>query len=263
MHKVLIGIGTCDKFAYCEKYVLEAAHNQTFKDFDVLILDNSKTSTYSAILQAKYPWATVKHLGSRPKYFRDATGQSRKAVVDYAVSHGYEYLFFLDADFIIKPNTLEKLMSHNVDFVTTVVGYMHHHLNETTCFIKNHDKNIRSKIPGLPGVKALLYPEVDSLPELSEIVFCGLSCALIKVKFLYGTAFYVSHLNQSFLEDVIFIRDIRRKGAHIWLDRTLKPMHLHVGMQERQFRAEKGVKYINGQQLKVEHGRNPISKGAV
>lgn len=248
MKKVLIGIGTCERFAYCEEHVLGAAYNQSYKDFDILLLDNSKTTKYSTFLKAKYPWATVEHLSNRPALYRDALGQSRKGIVDYAVSHGYEYLFFLDADFIIEQNTLEKLMAHDVDFVTTVIGYMHHHLNKTTCFLKA-PPDVRSKIPGLPGVKALLYSEVDSLPVLSEIEACGLSCAVIKAKFLPGINFYISHLNESFLEDMIFIRDIRRKGARIWLDRTLKPMHLHVGMPERQFRAEKGVKYIKGKPL--------------
>jgi len=259
MKKVLIGIGTCDRFAYCEEHVLNAVFNQSYKNFDVLIIDNSAATKYSTLLQAKYPSVTVKHLTKRPAFYRDALGQSRKAVVDYTIAKGYEYLFFLDADFIIKQNTLKRLISHNVDFVSTVVGYMHHHLNETTCFIEDHNPNVRSKIPGMPGVKALLYSEVDFLPELSEIVFCGLSCALIKAKFLIGTNFYVSHLNQSFLEDVIFIRDIKRKGARIWLDRTLKPMHLHVGMPERQFRAQKGVKYIKEKRLMPLHGRDTLS----
>lgn len=253
MKKVLIGIGTCDRFAYCEEHCFGAAYNQSYKDFDVLIVDNSKTTEYSTFLRAKYPWAIIKHIANRPLYYRDALGQSRKAVVDFAVANGYEYLFFLDADFIIEKNTLERLISHNVDFCTAVIGYMHHHLNKTTCFVKEPDPKVRSKIPGLPGVKALSYTEVDFLPELSEIVACGLSCALVKSKFLSGINFYISHNNQSFLEDVIFIRDIKRKGARIWLDRTLKPMHLHIMMPERSNRAEKEVRYINNNRLFQQH----------
>lgn len=235
--KALLGMGTCDKFHYCERAVMKGILSQTYKNYDVLLVDNSESHHYASYLQINYPEVSVTHI-NRAKYYRDALGQVRKTIVDYAVSHGYEYLFFVDADFIIKPHTLQKLMSHNVDFVTAVIGYMHHHKNKTTCFIENPDPSVRSKIPGLPGVKALKYHEMDSLPELYEITACGLSCCLIKTKFLPGISFYISHQNQSFLEDVIFIRDIRRKGARIFLDTKLRPMHFHLQFPERQFRAQ-------------------------
>ena len=40
---------------------------------------------------------------------------------------------------IIQPDTLEKLIGHNVDFCTGVIGYMHDRLNRT---MADHDMDI-------------------------------------------------------------------------------------------------------------------------
>lgn len=233
---VLIGIGTCNRFAYCEKEVFKRILNQTFKDYDVLVLDNSEDLNYSTHLKLNYPGINVIHR-TRPKYFRDAVGQARKAIIDYAVIRGYSYLFFVDADFILKLDTLEKLMLRKKDFVTAVVGYLHDIHGWSTCYRKHHDLNKVSKVPGLPAIFPITYAEMDLKPQFTEIVACGLSCCLLNVNILLGMDFFVSHSGAGFMEDLIFCRDLRRKGIKLFLDKTSRPIHLHVKMQERNFRA--------------------------
>jgi len=234
--KILIGVGTCDKFSYCEDSVFNAILNQTNSDFELLIVDNSKEINYFAKLMSKFPTAKIKHL-NRPKYFRDAVGQVRKYITDYAVFNGYDYLLFIDADFIIEPNTLKKLLSHNLDFVSAVIGYLHQKDNYTTLYVEDILSGRVSKIPGLPPIKPILYSELDTSPNIREITCSGLSCCLIKVRHLIGINFYVSHEQQAFLEDFIFCRDLKRKGIKLFADFTLRPMHLHVMMLERNNRA--------------------------
>lgn len=235
--KVLIAMGTCSKFSYAEKAVIDSILSQTFQNFDFLIVDNSKDLIYSTNLRLKYQRAEVIHL-TRPRFFRDALAQARKVIKDYAVTNGYDYLFCVDADMILQPDTLEKLIRHNVDFVTGVIGYMHDRLNRTTCYIKHPDPNKIGKMLGQPALYALHFSDMHKLPERVEIVSCGLSCCLIKVPHLIGMDFYVSHKEMAFLEDRTFCKDLTAKGIKLWLDTTINPLHLHVQMPERNLRAD-------------------------
>ncbi len=234
--KVLIAMGTCSKFSYIEEKVIKAILSQTFQNFDFLIVDNSADLIYSTQLRLKHPHAKVIHV-NRPRYFRDALGQARKIIKDYAVNRNYDYLFCVDADMILQPDTLEKLLSHNVDFITGVIGYMHDKYNRTTCYIKHPDPDKIGKVPGQPALHALLFSDMEQLPERIEIVSCGLSCCLIKVRYLIGMDFFISHKQMAFLEDRIFCRDLTEKGIKLWLDTTIFPIHLHVQMIERNLRA--------------------------
>jgi len=232
--KVLIGVGTCNKFSYCEKQVFDNIFSQTYPA-DVLIVDNSIKQNYSTTLKINYPLAKVIHL-KRPGFFRDAVGQVRKYIMDYAVANEYDYLFFVDADFILKPNDLEKLISHKKDFVTGVIGYLHDRFNRTTVYIKHPDPQRIGKLPGQPALFPLSYFEMDEEPEFMEIISCGLSCCLISTRVLIGMNFYISHREKAFLEDRVFCRDLTQKGIKLYLDKRVRPIHLHVMMEERNFR---------------------------
>ncbi len=231
--KVLIAIGTCDKFAYCEEKAITAILNQTYQNFDFLIVDNSESLIYSTQLKSKYP-AEIIHI-KRQRYFRDSLGSVRKAIKDYAVSRGYDYLFCVDADMVIPLDALQKLTVHNVDFCTGVIGYNHDPQGRTTCYIA-HDKQNKVKLTGQPNLKALLFSELKDSNDIREIISCGLSCYLIKVNHLIGMDFYISHSQMDFLEDRTFCRDLTQKGIKLWLDPTILPAHLHIGMNERYLR---------------------------
>lgn len=231
--RVLIGIGTCDKFEYCEEHLLKSIFAQTYKDFDVLLVDNSSDRIYEMKLKANWPEVNIVHL-IRPKFFRDAVGQARQFIMKYALSHGYEYLFFIDADHILEKDSLKKLISHDVDFISAQIGYLHK--DWSTNFLPEPNPKKTAKIPGLPALRAITYEEMKEPPFFLEITACGLACVLIKTKVMLGMNFFVSHGSGPFLEDLVFCADLRKKGIKLHLDKTVKPFHLHVIMPERAFR---------------------------
>ena len=230
MKKILIATGTCDKFSYCENPVFGAILNQDFKDFDLLIVDNSSSKEYYHHLKQRY--ATVLHL-DRPKYFRDAVGQVRQFICNYAITNGYEYVMMVDADMLIEKDTLTKLLSHKKEFVSAVIGYLHNQKGETTIFTE--DKARASKLPGFPALKPVLYAELDD--NLTEIAACGLSACLIKTSVLIGLNFFVSHKSMAFMEDIVLCRDLRSKGVRLFVDESANTLHLHVKMDERNLRS--------------------------
>ena len=226
MKKVLIGIGTCNKFEYVESHCFDSIRKQTYKNFDVLVIDNSANEKHYLDLLCKNPDFIIKHI-PRAKYFRDVVALTRKEIIDYTIN--YDYLFFVDVDHILKPNTLEALLSHQKDFVTGTIGYLHR--KETTIFKEK-------KIGVVTRTIAYSWKELDYAAKfekqrLIEISSCGLACALIKTSFLIGIEFFVSHSTVSFGEDTHFCMDLRKKGVRLYCDLKIKPMHLHTIMPER------------------------------
>ena len=230
MSKVLIGVGTCDKFSYCEEHVFKRVFEQDYPDFDVLILDNSKSLQYYNTLKLNYPNADVVHI-SRPKFFRDALGEARNSIKNYAVSRGYDYLFYVDADMILEENSLSRLMSHNKEFVTGLTCYHHDPNNKSTIF--KADFSRPSKVPGQTQLCAMTHPEIEALEGLTEIEACGLSCCVIKTSVMVGMSFFVSHKEMAFLEDRLFCRDLKMKGVKIFFDKTVFPKHLNIFIPDR------------------------------
>ncbi len=236
MKKVLIGIGTCNKYDYVEKHCLEKVFAQTYKNFDVLLVDNSKGKTHFMKLMTQFPKANVVHIDRAP-FFRDALREVRQYIKDYTVNHGYEYLFFVDIDHLLEEDSLEKLISHNVSFITGGIGYLHR--DDSTCFIRDYTIAKPSFVPGMLPCKCITWEEMKHPPFFMEIHGCGLSTCLIKSNILIGMNFYVSHKQTCFMEDMIFCADLHNKGIKIYLDKTVKPLHLHVMMSQRAFRNPK------------------------
>ena len=234
--KVLIGIGTFENFEYVEKHSIKKILDQTYKNFDVLIVDNSKDLKHMMNLRTQFPSVIVEHI-SRPRYLRDALREMRQFVSNYAISHGYDYLLFVDVDHLLEKNTLEKLISHKKDFVTAVIGYPHQ--DYSTCFIRDYKETRPSYVPAMPPLKALFYDVLEKETELIQILAAGLACALINVRVMMGINFYCTHRQAAMMEDMIFCADLNKKGIKLYCDPNVKPFHLHVKMAARNFRDKK------------------------
>ncbi|KKM95055.1 hypothetical protein LCGC14_1192050 [marine sediment metagenome] len=234
MKKVLIGIGTCENFEYVEEHCLGKIFSQTYKDFDVLLVDNSEDIIHSMHLRSRWgSEAKIMHI-DRAAIFRDACKEIRQYILDYALYNNYEFLFFVDIDIILEEDTLTKLISHNLDFVTAPIGYMYQ--TYSTCFVQDFEEKRSSKVPYLPPLKPITWTMMEYEPYFMEIIAVGLSCALVRCSILPGIKFKVTHQIQAMMEDFFFCSDIRKKGVKLFLDKTIHTIHAHVKMPERKWR---------------------------
>ena len=184
----------------------------------------------------KFPKAIIEHI-PRPKYLRDALREMRQFISNYAISHGYDYLLFVDVDHLLEKDTLEKLISHKKDFVTAVIGYPHQ--DYSTCFIRDYKETRPSYVPAMPPLKPLYYAELEKETNLIQILASGLACALINVKTMLGINFYCTHKQAAMMEDLIFCADLNKRGIKLFCDPNVQPFHLHVKMAARNFRDKK------------------------
>lgn len=231
--KVLVGVGTFSNFSYVEKHSIPRILEQTYDNFDLLIVDNSRDLAHTMTLKQQFPHAIVEHI-PRPRYLRDAIREMRQYITKYAISHGYEYLLFVDVDHLLEKDTIEKLINHKKDYVTAVIGYLHQ--DYSTCYLRDYTETRPSYVPGMPPLKPIYYSEFEGKTELIEILGSGLACVLIKVRALLGIDFYVTHKQNAIMEDIILCADLRKKGLKLHCDPTVKPFHLHVKMAQRCFR---------------------------
>ena len=228
MKKVLIAIGTCDRFAYCEDHCLSKIFAQTYKDYDLLVVDNSEDVDHFMGLKERYPHVNIIHK-DRPPIFREATKQIRQFIVDYAVTKGYDYLFLVDIDFIIPEDTLEKLITHKCEFVTAAIGYMHQ--AHSTCLVQDYDSQKVSFVPIFPVLKPITWAEMKEPPFLQEILASGLACRVLP-----GIKFRITHKQMAFMEDILFCADLKQMGVSLYVDKTIETIHAHTKMEERNWR---------------------------
>ena len=118
--KILIGCPTYYKYdKYLDLY-LDAIKNQTFKDFDLVLVDNSPDDKYLEKIKSKGVLA-IKGPHSEDAYERIAL--SRELLRKKCINEEYDAFLSLEQDILITPDALEKLISHKKDLVSVYFGY--------------------------------------------------------------------------------------------------------------------------------------------
>ena len=109
--RVLVEIPTKDRVDYLEK-LLRSLEAQTFMDWDLLVIDDSKVDNLPAhkgceevvnrLHSVGHSWLFVRGVGQN-----QATAHNR--ALDYAAIHGYKLVMRLDDDITLEPDFLGKL----------------------------------------------------------------------------------------------------------------------------------------------------------
>lgn len=141
--------------------------------------------------------------------------QVRNLIADWVVN-GFDYLFAVDHDVTFAPDTLKKMLAHNVDMVS---GIYRQRLPEQHIEIYDLDQK-RMKIEDLYG------------KPLVRIGGCGFGCVLVKrhvlarigyPQFEYHPA--LNH-NNTISEDNDFCKKVTRAGYLIWCDPSILCGHI-------------------------------------
>jgi FkbM family methyltransferase len=145
--------------------------------------------------------------------------QIRNLISDWIVN-GYDYLFSVDSDISFNPDTLEKLLKHDVD----VVSGLYIQRKPGLHILELYEHN------GHGGVSNIPYEKIKGR-GLVEIASCGFGCVLVKSQVMKAIGYpqfkYHSAINHAntVSEDVDFCRKALDKGFRLWADTTIQCRH--------------------------------------
>ena len=149
--------------------------------------------------------------------------EKRRQLIDDALLNGATHLLFLDDDMMFPPNTLRRLMSHKVPFVSGL-GFMRKKPFYPTIF-----KTITSRSGKVITEKHEFILEYPDIPFVVDGV--GLFCCLIDLSIipnlrtqLFETKGITSDSNIG--EDLSFTRKLWEKGYKVLIDPAIKTGHI-------------------------------------
>lgn len=216
MKKILVGCPTSNYHEYALKEYAEAVKNLIYKNYDILLVDNSKDDSYMKKLKefglqaVKGPW----HEESRERIVA-----SRNILRQKVIDDKYDYFLSLEQDVIAPNDFIEKLLQHKKRVVTGIYfNYI----------------NTKKEIELAPVVWSRVNMEKEERyflkpselnKGLIKIAMSGLGCILIhrsvleKIKFRYEKQYPA-------FDDIFFGLDCKNNNIGIYADTNIACKHL-------------------------------------
>jgi FkbM family methyltransferase len=152
-------------------------------------------------------------------FFGYQIDQIRNLIADWGKR--YDYLLCVDSDIVLPPDTLVKMLAHNVDIISGI--YIQ----------RKAEPRLEIYIEHRGGLNNLSIEDMYAEPtDLREVGGVGMGCCLIRGEVLrkmeYPHFVYQSALDHehTFSEDLYFCRAARTAGFHVWMDRSIVCEHV-------------------------------------
>lgn len=241
--KILVGCPTFEGKAYCLEKYADRVKNLSYENYDIFLVDNSKTDKYAK---------KIKKLGidaartGRKRRARETIVVARNLLRKKMLDEGYDYFLSLEQDVIPPADVIEALMEHKKDivgglycnFVTDNFGitqmkplvYMAVSKEEFEQLkgekfkgTEIQKKILSGKITKPEQIHSQLSLEHVKEPRLMEVLFTGLGCILISRKVLEKVKF--DWAKDSF-DDAKFAEDARKAGFKVYIDTRVRCDHI-------------------------------------
>ena len=246
--KILVGCPASEYHAYATDEYLETAQQLTYSNYDLFLVDNSSTDTFSKYLQSK---KVAFHRGFTDlKDVKQKIMQSRNYLRDKILKEGYDYFLCLEQDVIPPKDVIEQLLKHKKPIVSGVY-YSYFPVGNTKSLFpvlyrwltKAEQENMKQKKDVLKKVNPALYedlvknnfdfsdvrvklkPQEVEQPQLMKVKQCGLGCILIAREVLEKISFRVDEAKNTY-DDAMFCDDALAAGYDLYADTSVKCKHL-------------------------------------
>ncbi|MBI2508198.1 glycosyltransferase [Candidatus Woesearchaeota archaeon] len=216
MKKILVGCPTSDYHEYALKEYAEAVKSLSYKNYDIMLVDNSKEDSYFKKLNS-LNLPTVK--GPYFESARERIITSRNILRQKVLDGNYDYFLSLEQDVIPPKDVIERLLQHKKRVVTGVYfNYI------------NTKKGVElapvvwSKVNLEKEERYFLKPS-ELNRGLIKIAMSGVGCILMhrsvleKIKFRYEKQYPA-------FDDIFFGLDCRDNKIEIYADTNMICRHL-------------------------------------
>lgn len=216
MKKILVGCPTSDSHEYCLNEYVDMIKNLTYKNYSILLVDNSKEKDY---------FQKIKDLGIpviKGPYYEGALKRvvtSRNIIRQHVLDEGYDYFLSLEQDVIPPKDIIEKLLAGRKSIVTGVYFKPCQKEQEYSPMLwGNYNK-------GNENVQYFSTNFILSHKGLLKVDACGLGCILIhrsvlkKIRFRYEEDLRV-------FDDMHFSIDVKKNDFQIFANTEAVCKHL-------------------------------------
>jgi len=146
------------------------------------------------------------------------THWNREELVEQALSHHCSHLWFVDTDMIFQPDTLERLLAHNVDIVGAY--YPVRQRDQSYSTLKVDDNGVIT--PLLPPLPTRCFSQVNGKP----LATIPTGMMLINLDVLAKMSPPYFRCERPVGEDVYFCAHMYKAGVTLWCDPTIKVGHM-------------------------------------
>jgi GT2 family glycosyltransferase len=246
MNKVLIASPTYDGMEYCFKEFIEHIKSIDYDNFDILIIDNSRSKKFFRNIK-DIPRIKVIHDDTNEEKNMYRLISSRNKIIDYALEKDYDYILMMDSDVIVPSNIIKRLMSHKKEVCSGLYFNYFNIKNELkylpVCYRKLEEKYYPMYEKFFPDANMKMFSRQMCLSEanskeLFEVSVPSSGCVLLSKKALSSGAKYglIKEFEEKFkgtTDDLKFFKELREFGFGIYCDTFVLCTHLTKEKYER------------------------------
>lgn len=225
--KILIGIVTHANDAYCLEEFCKTLELCTYKNIDIVFVDNSEGDTYAKCLENR-GFRVIKDSSEGTRI--DKIIRGRNIVRDEFLRSDADSLFFLDSDVIMRPNYLSRLVAHGKDIVSGL------YLANFIINGKQHILPVIYERVDEKRVRHMLRHEVQE-DRLMPIGCAGLGCVLINRRVMEKISFRNISSSMTGGEDAAFYKDAIMADFTPYCDTSIKCLHMKFPRRDRRNKA--------------------------
>lgn len=215
--RILIGVLTCDIYSYCLNELEQAIKSFSYKNYDVLFIDNSETNGFQKELE-KRGFKVIKT--KRLEKLRDMLVEGHNILREKALEGKYEYLFLLDADTIPPKDVIERFLKNNKKVISGL------YFNPFTFDGKrDYYPLIRIAIPGNKEAWIIPGKNIWGSGELIKIVSAGTGCLFLHKTILEKYKFWYDPTAKG-CDDTWFFKSLLDDNVDCFCDTSIICTHL-------------------------------------
>lgn len=216
--KVLIGVCTYEGKDYVWKDFKKNLESLTYPNYDVLIVDNSKSGKYAKRISKECSFQ-VKHL-PRAVNTRIGHADSLNHIRSVALAKGYDYVLFIESDLLPPVDIIQRLITTGKDVVGSLY-YIGHAWDKKRlprpCVFLRKEKTTRQLEESEAG---------DYFNKgVVRVHGCGLGTTLVHKSVLEQFAFWYNLSDPPKHSDVLFFMDLENDKVPVYVNTDLIVPH--------------------------------------
>lgn len=220
--KVLIAIPTYAGKDYILRQCIQCVKNFTYPNFEYMIIDNTEDMKYFLKLRREGFKSELRHV-DRGGNSRQALCNAQNLARQKCLDEGFEYLLFVECDLLPPPDTIQRLIAHNVPVVGVLYLLGTGTIKRPCIFLKEYKKD--QLCMGTRLLKPEEYTEYYN-KGLKKVHGTGLGTTLIRRDIVNRFIFWYDERFTEKHSDVYWYMDLDNNGIPVYVDTDFMIEHV-------------------------------------